>query len=108
MKTLRVAETQIISLVQALLDLSRGVVDSRQKFNQEYSSNDNFDLYKSLVGVNGTNCFGNFDPNKLYNALLTSKALTTLNIVERTEEMMRSLPIGFPEGHLVCYLEQRA
>ena len=90
------------------------MVDSRQTFNQEYSSNDNFNLYKSLVGVNGTNWFGNFDPNEMYNALLNSKVFTkdtdfgALNIVERTEQMMGSLRIGFPDGHLVCYLERRA
>ncbi len=61
-------------MVRALLELSGGMVDCRQhSLDQEYTISDNFNLYKILVGVTGTNWFGNFDPNEMCNALLKSK-----------------------------------
>jgi len=108
-KTLHGSELQIISLVRALLELSGGREDCRQnRLDQEYSISDN------LVGVSGTNWFGDFNPKEMYKALSTSKVfiddvdIGTLDLVGWSTQMMDFLPIGFPEGHLVRDRERRA
>ncbi len=61
-----------------------------------------------LVGVTDTNSFGDFDPKEMYNVLLKSKVFVkdadigTLDPVGWSLQMMEFLPIGFPEGYLVC------
>lgn len=114
-KTLHGSEIQMISLVRAVLELAGGMVDCRQHaLDQEYAISDNFNLYKILVGVSGTNGFGNFDPKEMYNALLESKVfiddadIGTLDTVGWSMQMMEYLPIGFPEGYLVRDHERRA
>ncbi len=60
-----------------------------------------------LVGVTGTNQFGDYNPKEMYNALLKSKVFSkdsdigTLDTMGWSMQMMEFLPIGFPEGHLV-------
>ena len=105
----------MISLIRAVLELAGGMVDCRQHvLGQEYAISDNFNLYKILVGVSGTNWFGNFDPKEMSNALLKSKVFNddadigTLDTVGWSMQMMEFLPIGFPEGYLVRDRERRA
>jgi len=114
-KTLHGSELQTISLVRGLFELAGGIVDCRQHaLDQEYTISDNFNLYMILVGVTGTNLFGDFDPKEMYNALLKSKVFVKdsdigiLDIVGWSRKMKEFLPIGFPEGYLVLYREQRA
>lgn len=114
-KTLHGSELQMISLVRSLFELSGGIVDCRQHaFDQEYTISDNLNLYMILVGVTGTNRFGDFDPKEMYNALLKSKAFVkdsdigTLDTVGWSMQMIEFLPIGFPEGYLVISCERRA
>ena len=113
-KTLHGSELQIISLVRGLFELSGGIVDSRQHaLDQEYTFSDNLNLYMVLVGVTGTNRFGDFDPEEMYSALLKSKVfedsdISTLDTIGWSMRMMKFLPIGFPEGYLVIYCERRA
>ncbi len=112
-KTLYGLELQMISLVRGLFELSGGIVDCRQHaLDQEYTISDNLNLYMILVGVTGTNRFGDFDPKEMYDALSKSKVFVkdtgTLDLVGWSLQMMEFLPIGFPEGHLVCYSERRA
>ena len=85
-------------------------MDCRQHIlDQDYTISDNLNLYMILVGVTGTNQFGNFDPKKLYSALLKSEVfedsdIGTLDPLRWSMRMMEFLPIGFPEGYLVNLL----
>lgn len=99
MKALQGSETQEISLVRGLLELSGGVVDHQQHaFDQEYTVGDNFDLCKALVGVTDTNPFGDFDPTEMYNTLLKSKGflndtdISPFVMAVWSMEMMESYP----------------
>ena len=90
-------------------------MDYRQHaLDQEYTISDNLNLYRTLVGVTDTNSFGDFDPKEMYNMLLKSNVFVkdadigTLDTVGWSLQMMEFLPIGFAEGYLVCYSEQRA
>lgn len=110
-KTSQGLEIQAISLVRGLLELSNGVVDCRQHaFDQYYAISDNFDLCKMLVGVTGTKQFGDFDPKEIYASLLKSRVfvndtvLSTLDVVAWSMQMMDFLPIGFPDGYLICFV----
>jgi hypothetical protein len=95
------AEIQKISLIRCLLELSGGRKYLRQHiFHDKYSTNNNANLYGSLIGITRSNCFGNFDSQKMLNALSTSPVFTNddiqmLNAVELSTEMIASLPIGF-------------
>ena len=114
-KMLHGSELQMISLVRGLLELSGGIVDCRQHaLDQEYTISDNLNLYMVLVGITGTNQFGDFDPKEMHNALLKSKVfekdsdIGTLDTMGWSMRMMEFLPIGFPEGYLVTYCKRRA
>ncbi len=114
-KTLQGLEPQMISLVQGLFEFSGGIVDCRQHaLDQDYTASDNLNLYMILVGVAGTKRFGDFDPKEISEALLKSKVFVkdsdigTLDTVGWSKQIMRFLPIGFPEGHLVLHCERRA
>jgi len=94
-----------------------GIADCRKHaLDQEYAISDNFNFnsYMILVGVTGTNRLGDFDPKKMYNASLKSKifvkdlVIGILDIVGWSRKMKEFLPIGFLEGYLVLYREQRA
>ena len=91
------------------------MVDCRQHtLDQEYAMGDNLNLYGILVGVTGTNRFGDFDPKEMCDALLKSKVFVkdadigSLDTVRWSMQMMEFLPIGFPKGYLVCHSERRA
>lgn len=105
--TLHGSERQIISLLRGLLELSGGRVYCRQHaLEQGFTTSDNVNLYGALVGIAGTNSFGNFDPKQMHDALLKSKVfddvdISTLNTVEWSMQMMEFLPIGFSKGYLV-------
>ena len=114
-ETLPGAESQTISLIRSLLELSSGLVDCRQHaLDREYKFSDNLNLYGSLVGVSGANWFGNFDPKQMHDALSKSKAfeedpgIHTVDTRAWSMQMMEFLPIGFPEGYLVRCPEREA
>lgn len=66
------------------------------------------------MGLNGTNHFGNFEPDKMKEALSKSGTFKNdLNLCKEAAmdwsgQMMHSLPIGFPKGHLVCHATRNA
>ncbi len=97
----RKAEAHLIGLVRRLFIFSGSQDDPHQlKLDQEYTAIDNFNLYGSLVGVAGSNRFGNFDLQGMLSALSRSKAITgeyidTLDIAGLRSQMMTFLPIGF-------------
>lgn len=114
-KTLERSKLQSISLVRGLLEFSGGRVECRQHaFDQEYTASDNISLCGILIGITGTNRFGNFDSQKMYNALLKSKIfaedsdISALDTVKWSIEMMNFLPIGFSKGYLVRHPEGQA
>ncbi len=73
-KTLKRSKLQIISLVRGLLEFSDDRVKCRQHaFDQEYTVSDNISLCDILIDIIDINRFGNFDSQKMYNALLKSK-----------------------------------
>ena len=100
-------ETQITSLVQALLELSGGRVDLRQhRFAEEYTANENADLYASIFDITRTKQFGDFDSEEMCNTLSKSPVFSEMatsvqDVKEWTTKMMRSLRVGFREGYLV-------
>lgn len=105
-------EAQITSLTRALLEFSGGRVDCQQHgFAEEYTINENTDLYASLLEIMPTNRFGDFDLEKMRNALLNSPVFAGMTICasdlkQWTAKMITRLPIGFREGHLVRYLKE--
>jgi len=76
-----------------------------RKLDPKYSASDNANMIGSLVGITGSNRFGDYDLQAMLNALSNSRVFTndirTLDIVYLTHEMTTSLPIGFPRGYLV-------
>ena len=100
-------EIQMISLVRCLLECAGGREDfSQHIFDKEYTANENANLCGALIGITGSNCFGNFDMQKMLNALSRSKVfadddLRELNVVELSNRMTAFLRIGYPRGHLV-------
>ena len=103
----RDAELHSISLYWLLL-VSCGAKDDfrPRKFDPKYTAKDNANMIGSLVGISGSNCFGDFDSQAMLNALSKSKVFTQyeismLDIANLTSKMAKSLPIGFPKGHLV-------
>lgn len=103
----RDAEYHSISLYWSLL-VSCGVKNDfrPRKFDPKYTAKDNANMIGSLVGISGSNCFGDFDSQAMLNALSHSKVFTQdeismLDIANLTSKMTTSIPIGFPKGHLV-------
>ncbi len=100
-------EAQITSLIQALLELSGGEVDLRQHvFAEDYTADENADLYASIFGITRTKQFGDFDPEELCNSISKSPVFSGMTINVRnleiwTTRMRDFLPLGFPEGYLV-------
>ena len=100
-------EKHVVFLFRSLLELAGGRVDSRQRaFEQEYTFNENFDLYMIIVGVAGDNPFGEFNleemcatlrKSKVFNKSTFSKTAINKLIVE----MMECLPLGVPKESLV-------
>jgi len=114
-KTLERSKLQTISLVRGLLEFSGGRVDCRQHaFDPEYTASDNLSQCGILIGITGINRFGNFDSEKMYNALLKSKVFaedpdtSALDTVTWSIHMMNFLPIGFPKRYLVGQSEWHA
>ncbi|KAG9229879.1 hypothetical protein BJ875DRAFT_521732 [Amylocarpus encephaloides] len=101
----RQTEVHLIALVRRLLILAGGPADSpRVKLDPKYTAMENLNLYGSLVGITGSHQFGPFDSRPLHKALSESRVSANgdcmLDIASLTCQMMASLPIGFPPGHL--------
>lgn len=106
-------ETQMTSLIRALLEFSGGRMDLQQHgFAQEYTVSDNADLYASVLGITRKRTLGDIDPEEICNALLESPVFSEVTINAQsledwTMQMMNFLPIGFPKNYLVRYPEER-
>ncbi len=106
-------ESQMTSLVRALLELSGGRVDRQQHgFAQEYTVCDNADLYALVLGMTRKRTFGDIDSEEMCNALSKSpvfseETFSAQSLQNRTMQIMKCLHIGFPKDHLVQYPEER-
>jgi len=114
-KTLECSKLQTISLVRGLLEFSGGRVECRQHaFDQEHTTSDNTRLCGLLIGITGTNRFGNFDSKQMHDALLKSKIfaddpdISALDTVKWSTQMLEIVPFGLSKGYLVGYPEGRA
>ena len=86
-------------------------MDCRQHArDQEYTIGDSFNLCKTPVGITGTNGFGNYDPNTMYDALLEDApflepfdGLTDQYAAERIKKRLphRSAGLEVKDMHLV-------
>jgi hypothetical protein len=95
-----------ISLFRFLLEYCGGREDFVQhRLLSGYTANDNANMYGSVLGVRGSNPFGSFNVEKLFNALSGSSLFTTIttpqHVTQLSEALMRHLCIGFREGYLV-------
>lgn len=94
-------ETQITSLVRALLELSGGSVEAQQhRFIEEYTASENADLYASIFNITRSRQFGNFDPKEMCKTFSKSVAFSGMAIgiryvEEWTAKMMDPLRAGF-------------
>ena len=70
--------------------------------DQEYTANDNVNLYGSFIGISVSNRFGNFESEKLIYALSRSKVfIGRIDVVQLSIQMSSALPIGFERDLLV-------
>jgi len=113
MKMLEGLKLHNISLLRCLLKFSGGRMERRQHaLDPEHSISDNVNLFDLLIGIVDTNRFGSFDSKQMHDALSKSEIfagdpdISTLNTVEWSMQLMNFLPIGFPEGYLIRYLER--
>lgn len=87
-KRTRLDETQLTSLVRALLALSGGKVDVRQHtYAEEYTASENANLYASLFNITTTRRFGDFVPEEMCKTLSKSLVFSGMAIsVQDLEE----------------------
>ena len=108
--TWRSSELQTIFLIRLLVELSGGFVDRRQHtFDQGYTSSENLSLYGSLIGVTGTNPFGDFDAEDMHNALLQSRIFAGeegFDTVAWKLHVVQNLPIGIRGEYSVYSCER--
>ena len=106
-KRTKLNETQITSIVRALLELSGGRVDARQhRFDGEYTASENADLCASLFDIPRTNQSGDVNSKEMCNTL--SKSPMFFEVTTSAQDLegwiiktMDSLYLGFQEGYLV-------
>jgi hypothetical protein len=102
------AEFHRLSLVRSVLELAGVKMDVRQDMlDLEYTVNYNHNILGSMLGFSGSKPFGTFASQKMLDAL--SKSLVfpddtaQLDVMKLSADVMRRVPIGFPDGYLVCY-----
>lgn len=106
-------ESQITSLFRALLELPGGKLDLLQhNFAEEYTANENCDLYASIFEIRRTNDFGEFDSVEMCRTITKSPLFSgeeiSVQILEDCSmEMKGSLRVGFCRGYLVRYPDDR-
>ena len=106
-------ELQTVSLLRMLFEFSGGHLEGRQhRFgtgDRDFTVGQNARLCGSVFGVDWSKPFGRFDPKAMHSALSRSvlvspseeNALEIPDTVGWRCHMMRAVPVGFPEGHLV-------
>jgi hypothetical protein len=102
-----------LSLLRSLAEFAGIKRDVRQhKLDLSYSVNDNNNIYGSIFGISGSKRFGTFDSEKMIGALSKSPVfrgatIRKPDVMELSAKLMSQLPIGFPDGYLVCYPTQQ-
>lgn len=105
-----VAEFHRISLVRSVAEHAGADMDVRQhKLDLDYTANYNHNILGSMISsISGSKPFGTFSPQKMLDALSKSPVfpddtISKLDVVKLSAELMERLPIGLPDGYLVCY-----
>jgi len=97
---------QLTSLVRALLKASGCSIDLQQHgFAEEYTADENADLFASLFGVTSARKFGRCDPEEMCDILSISPLFFAITIGVQDVEIWFSrmtglLRLGFREGYL--------
>lgn len=107
------AEFHKLSLFRFLAELAGSKKDVQQhKLDLRYPVNYNTNIYGSILGISGSKRFGTFDSQKMLGALSKSPVfpgdtICKLDVIKFSATLMSQLPIGFPDGYLVCYPTQQ-
>jgi len=71
------SDRQTIFLGRSLLEFCGGREKVRQHtLDQGFTTSDNLHLYGLLIGITGTNRFGDFDPDQMHKTLLKFKVFS--------------------------------
>ena len=103
------AEFHKVSLFRLLLELAGSKRDVLQhKLDLGHPANYNINIYGSMFGISGSKPFGAFDSQKMIGALSKSPVfpgdtICKLDVMKLSAKLMSHLPIGYPDGYLVCY-----
>ncbi|KAG0645144.1 hypothetical protein D0Z07_9224 [Hyphodiscus hymeniophilus] len=103
---LNAAEFHRLSLVRSLAEIAGAKIEVRQyKLDLDYTYSYNHNILGCILGISGSNPFGTFASQKMLDALSKSPVFSgdtirKLDVVKLSAELMGSLPIGFPDGHL--------
>jgi hypothetical protein len=100
-------ELHKISLLRSLSEFAGAKTDIRQhRLDLRYTSNYNANIFRSMFGISGSKPFGTFNSQKMLDALSKSPIFYTIreaDFIQWSAKLMNQLPIGFPDGYLVCY-----
>jgi hypothetical protein len=105
------AEFHKLSLIRFLAEFAGIKRDVRQhKLDLNCSVNYNHNMLGCIFGISGSTRFGTFDSQKMLSTLSKSPVFPDditrkLDVIELSTKLM-NLPIGFPDGYLVCYAIQ--
>lgn len=101
-------EWQTITLFRSILEFSGGKVDCKQHvFEPNYTVSQNTSLCARRLEVACSCQLGSFDPEKMHAALSDSKLFSEVrgpdiqNMLEQRLRLMRIVPVGIPDNHLV-------
>lgn len=84
----------------------------QHNFDEEYTANDNCNLYASTFDFSRTNDFGEFSAVEMSRTLsespvLCDMAIDSQDLEDWTTKMKNFLQIGFHQGYLVGYQKDR-
>lgn len=92
-----------IALIRQLLEFCGGRRNlAAREYSKDFSSDDNAEIYGSLLGAAGKGRLGTADLRAMHRALLSSKAIADMAIDTGglSAELIKKLPIGYPQDFL--------
>jgi hypothetical protein len=104
------AELHRLSLFRLVGEFAGAEMEVRQhRLDLGYTANYNHNILGSIISsISGSKPFGTFAPQKMLDALSKSPVfpddtISKLDVIKLSAELMSRLPIGLPDGYLVCY-----
>jgi hypothetical protein len=104
------AELHRLSLVRLVAECCGAEIEMRQhRLDLGCTAKYNHNVLGSMISsISGSKPFGTFDPQKMLDALSKSPVfsddtISKLDVKKLSVELMNRLPIGLPDGYLVCY-----